>query len=369
MADNVTITEGENSTPPSGTVIATDDVGSAHYQVIKLGLGAANAVDMHLDSGQQTMANSVPVAMASNQSDVPITLDGEDVDVTDRIGRLLGRTANYNVLSSGTLGALDEVVEIAGEGLGTISIAISGTWAGTITVEVDIGDGVWRIVPLIDGLTGATLAATTVNGYHLVGIAGSLTVRAHMFAYTSGTATVYIQGTSAAAGVFLSRSLPVGTNNIGTVTANVVSNGITISQTPTVTAGVYSAGDAVGGLLTFASAARTSGGGGVIKDVIILDDAGQDAELELWLFNATFTAMADNAAWAPSEADLRKLVAIVSTTSGAWFAAGTPSAARVESDQRYDLTGTSMFGQLVTRGTPTFVATDDVTVIIGLQQD
>ena len=86
-------------------------------------------------------------------------------------------------------------------------------------------------------------------------------------------------------------------------------------------------------------------------------------------FDVTFTAMSDNAAWAPSESDLRNLVAIISTANGAWFAAGTPSAARVECSQRYDLDGTSLFGQLVTRGTPTFAATDDVTVIIGLLQD
>ena len=150
----------------------------------------------------------------------------------------------------------------------------------------------------------------------------------------------------------------------------VSSSGVTISQTPTVTAaGIYAANEAVGGLLTFANAARTNGGGGVIKDVIILDDAGQDSTMELWLFRETFTAMADNAAWAPSEADLRKLVAIITTGDGAWFAAGTPSAARIEVSQRYDLIGTSLFGQLVTRGTPTFVAVDDVTVIVGLLQD
>lgn len=149
----------------------------------------------------------------------------------------------------------------------------------------------------------------------------------------------------------------------------VKTGGISISQTPTVTAGAYTGGDAVGGLLTFANAAFFTGGGGVIKDVIILDDAGQDAEMELWLFDVTFTAMSDNDPWAPSEADLRNLVAIITTSDGAWFAAGTPSAARVEVAQRYDLEGTSLFGQLVTRGTPTFVATDDVTVIIGLLQD
>ena len=161
------------------------------------------------------------------------------------------------------------------------------------------------------------------------------------------------------------------TDNAGvhTTHTNVETEGISISQTPTVTAGAYIANDAVGGLLTFALAARISGGGGVVKDVIILDDAGQDAELELWLFNATFTAMADNAAWAPSEADLRKLVGVVTTANGAYFPAGTPSVALVEVSQRYDLVGTSLFGQLVTRGTPTYAATDDVTVIIGLLQD
>lgn len=159
------------------------------------------------------------------------------------------------------------------------------------------------------------------------------------------------------ADVSTTNPLPVGTE------------GITISQTPVVTAGAYSANDAVGGLLTFANAARLTGGGGVIKDLLIIDDAGQDVALELWLFRETFTAMVDNAAWAPSQADLRKLVAVISTSDGAWFAAGTPSVARVEASQRYDCVGTSLFGQLVTRGAPTFAATDDVTAILGLLQD
>lgn len=153
----------------------------------------------------------------------------------------------------------------------------------------------------------------------------------------------------------------------GAITAE--SSGTTISQTPTVTAGAYSANDAVGGLLTFANAARSSGGGGVIKDVLFLDDAGQDVTLELWLFKDTFTAMADNAAWAPSQSDLRNLVAIITSDDGSWCAAGTPSACVVEVSQRYDCDGTALYGQLVTRDTPTFAATDDVTVIIGLLQD
>ena len=150
---------------------------------------------------------------------------------------------------------------------------------------------------------------------------------------------------------------------------DVVTAGISITQSQTVTAGAYSANDVVGDLLTFAGAARGTGGGGVIKDVIIIDDAGQDSVMELWLFSETFTAITDNDAFDISQADSRNLVAIISTSNGAWYASGTESVAVIEASQRYDVTGTSLFGQLVTRGTPTFAATDDVTVIIGLLQD
>src|SRR3990172_8327041 len=43
MADNVTITSGGNSTPPDGTIVATDQVGTAHYQLFKLVEGAADS--------------------------------------------------------------------------------------------------------------------------------------------------------------------------------------------------------------------------------------------------------------------------------------------------------------------------------------
>jgi hypothetical protein len=147
------------------------------------------------------------------------------------------------------------------------------------------------------------------------------------------------------------------------------SEGTTIAQTPTIDTDAYTAGDNVGGLLTFASAARNSGGGGVIKNMIIIDDAGQDAELELWLFDRTFTAGDDDDAWAPTEADLENCIGVITTSGETWRAAGTPSVISVEIAMRYDLDGTSLFGRLVTRGTPTYAATDDLTVKVGLLQD
>lgn len=147
------------------------------------------------------------------------------------------------------------------------------------------------------------------------------------------------------------------------------SEGTTIAQTPTIDDDAYTAGDNVGGLLTFASAARNAASGGVIKNVFIIDDAGQDAELELWLFNQTFTQGDDDAAWAPSEADLENCIGVISTSGSTWRAAGTPSVITIEVAQRYDLTGTSLFGRLVTRGTPNYDATDDLTIKVALLQD
>jgi hypothetical protein len=65
MADNLPVTPG------SGVSIAADDVGGVLYQRVKLAVGAdGTAVD--LAPGQATMANSLPVTLASNQGAVTV---------------------------------------------------------------------------------------------------------------------------------------------------------------------------------------------------------------------------------------------------------------------------------------------------------
>ena len=252
-------------------------------------------------------------------------------------------------------------------GLSGVGVQIEGVTTAVINFEVTIDEVTWYAAPAVN-LTDQSMAVTaSADGVFVVPVGGMSRLRCRISGYAAGTVVVSGKGTTNEFPLtaLAAATLGAGEAHIGQVGGE----GITISQTPTVTAGAYSANDAVGGLLTFANAGRVSGGGGVIKDLIVLDDAGQDAELELWLFRETFTAMVDNAAWAPSEADLRKLIAVIRSRDGNWLAAGTPSALVVEVAQRYDLVGTSLFGQVVTKGTPTFAATDDVTVIIGLLQD
>jgi len=69
MPDNVDITSGV------GTSVATDDVGGVHYQKIKLDAGGDGA-SVPVVAGQQTMAASVPVVVASNQTAVPVSDGG-----------------------------------------------------------------------------------------------------------------------------------------------------------------------------------------------------------------------------------------------------------------------------------------------------
>ena len=145
--------------------------------------------------------------------------------------------------------------------------------------------------------------------------------------------------------------------------------GDVFTAVPTITAGAYAAGDAVGELIELANAVREAGGGGFVVGIVAIDDAGQDAELEFWLFDDEITDVDDNDAWAPAEADLEHLVAIVSSNDGSWCAAGTPSALDVDAVRRFNVVDTSLYLKIVTRGTPTFAATDDLTVRVKIAQD
>jgi hypothetical protein len=151
-----------------------------------------------------------------------------------------------------------------------------------------------------------------------------------------------------------------------------VATGLTqarISQTPTITAGATHVKDAVGGLLTFANAARVSGGSLVIQSVIVIDNSQQMPALDLVLFDRTFTAPTDNAVFAPSDAEALTCVGVIPIS--AWSDFSTNSVAtRFGLGLAVTLYGTSLFGALVLRGaTATFVATSDITVILQILQD
>lgn len=110
MADNVIL-------PGTGAVVAADEVGGAVYQRVKLALGADGAA-ADLAPGQGLMAASVPVAIASNQSAVPVsdnsgslTIDGDVTVTSPDIVVTVTPTLDTNAYGSGDL--LFDSTEIA----------------------------------------------------------------------------------------------------------------------------------------------------------------------------------------------------------------------------------------------------------------
>jgi hypothetical protein len=149
MADNIAVTPGV------GATVAADLIDGALHQRVKLSVGAdGTAAD--LAPGQAAMAASLPVTIANNQSDVPITLDSEAV-VLGAGTALIGKvgidqaTANANevVVKSGTVTTVSTVTAVTG-----ITNALpAGTNAiGKLAANhgVDIGD-----VDIASGPTGA----------------------------------------------------------------------------------------------------------------------------------------------------------------------------------------------------------------------
>lgn len=142
-----------------------------------------------------------------------------------------------------------------------------------------------------------------------------------------------------------------------------------LQVTPTVTAGAYSVGDVIGGLLTFSSALDAQPGSGELREVLVYDNSKQAKAMTLYLFDSAPSAIADNAAFDPSAADLRKCFAVVPVTTHKVFATRGFSLARALSVPVYTDDSGAIYGYLVADVAPTYGATDALTIGLNIIQD
>lgn len=84
-----------------------------------------------------------------------------------------------------------------------------------------------------------------------------------------------------------------------------------IDLEPTVTLAAYTGGDVVGGLLTFAVDGTSGPLRGVIRNLVMIDEDSEAEVYTLYLFSSQPSAIADAAPFAPTVADLRKLIGTV----------------------------------------------------------
>lgn len=139
---------------------------------------------------------------------------------------------------------------------------------------------------------------------------------------------------------------------------------VVVSATPTLDTLIYASGDSLHtAVLSFANAVRVSGGSGVVDKLIVVDKDLQSAAGELWLFSASVTPAAANAAHSISDADAALCVGVI--PFGTYYASALNSVS-VAKDIRLPFTvaATTLFGIAVTRGTPTYTASG---LVVSLQ--
>ncbi len=146
---------------------------------------------------------------------------------------------------------------------------------------------------------------------------------------------------------------------------------VRISVTPTVsTTPAYTAKDAVGAVMTFSNAVRASGGSCRLEAVQVVDKGQQMASLELMLYDrAPATTPTDNAIYAPTDAELVNVLAVVPIYPSDYSVLSTNSVASRLVGAELLLNGTDLFGILVTRGTPTYTSTTALIVSLTILQD
>lgn len=147
------------------------------------------------------------------------------------------------------------------------------------------------------------------------------------------------------------------------------------SLTPTIETDAYVAGDLIGTKLSFANAVRGVGGGsnetGLLQSVIITDLAKQSANLDVVFFdtNPSNTTFTDNAAFDPHDTDLLTIIVVVAVTD--WKDFNDNSIGQtLNLAIPFDLGGdTTLYAAIVSRGTPTYASTSDLTVRVGILAD
>lgn len=151
-----------------------------------------------------------------------------------------------------------------------------------------------------------------------------------------------------------------------------------ITATPTVDTSAYQTGELVGGKLTFTGALKTITGTGYLVSVNMMDQSAQAVDFDVVIFreDPTGTTFTDQAAFDVADADTSKIIAVVQLGSATRFAFADNSvhfigslAIPVQATNSGGGIAGTLYGALISRGTPTFTAATDVKITIGVSRD
>lgn len=241
---------------------------------------------------------------------------------------------------------------------GSAGVYINNTTGSfTITFEGTVDGTNFVSLRAVNSLNGNVATTASANGHYIVDIGRVSHFRARIS--TASSCSVTVTAVMFAEGA-----------DIGAAADVSLAPAISITQTPTISTGIYASGDCCGGLLTFANAARVSGESGIIQTVVITDLAKQDADFDLLLFDRTFTAGTDNAELDVSDTDILNMIGHIDVSAADYADLKDNSAATVRNvGLGFTANATSIFGQLVIRAAKTYASTQDVQVTVNILRE
>lgn len=138
--------------------------------------------------------------------------------------------------------------------------------------------------------------------------------------------------------------------------------------------GAYSAGDLIGSKITLTNAARYVGGSGRIQSLALADAAAQKSDIDVIFFNADpdSTTFSDDAELAVDDADLGKIIGCVSIDGSTDYIEFADNAVAIKPGIGIGFqlpAGRDLYACLVCRGTPTYVAANDLLLRVNIIQD
>jgi hypothetical protein len=289
-------------------------------------------------------------------------------------------TASVSLQPVSNLGA-NVTVGSVNAGTGFPSTTSAGTSGSSLTTVQGSPSGVAIPVSIVSNSTVSNVAVytaagtTSTNANPIQGVNGGIAVPVSG-TFWQTTQPVSLAASVAVTGTFWQATQPI---SIATMPALVTSTAAigqiggkttTVDVTPTISTSAYTAGYVVGGLLTFSNALLTAGTG-ILQSITLKCKTVQTVGFKLYLFktNPTNSTWTDHAAPAINAADI-PFVTSVRTLSSPDSGLGTHTIYVDDGIGKVLNPGaTTLYGILITTGTPTFTSTSDMTISIGILQD
>jgi len=144
----------------------------------------------------------------------------------------------------------------------------------------------------------------------------------------------------------------------------------TFDVTPTVDTSVYASGDAIAVLQNFGGAVRSADQAGILKQLVLSDIDNQSSALDIVFYQEVVAGGVDNAAYAPSAAEIIESVGLVSVAGSDYVTIGSRSLATIDLTLDFQLdNSTALFFQVVSRGTPTYTTASSLQFKFVIEQD